>query len=374
MATFNDDLVDQVKTGLCITTNTARATAALGGRIAGSLGYRGGQNTAEDASQFWGNASGIFCNRQRPDTADQISPPFTGGQCPDERYRVVANGFTWIDADGNTQVNPGSGTIRIGQGPLSLVKDRNNQRWRIESAGEGFLFSADVSSEGPAATIISINPSISTQSGDPDDCGDPPALPPDYNREQNTYNTNVNYTDENGDPQSEPVDIVYGPTTINENGDFIVPVTVEFGDGSFSFGDVNVSVGDITIGGGGNSDGDGIQPEPRELEEGEEPDDGTSIVGVRVTSTVVSLKAANLTELFSDDGGENLFVPRLGGVLFTLEGDSGPAETVFREFKTLDSVITSPKPAKSVRLFTRQGVSSVTRLLVVPNASLCCRN
>lgn len=368
--TYRESLDSLIRQGLCNTTNTAAATAALGSRFWGAAGFNGLAETSAQASQFWSNASGIFCNRPRQDTTGEISEPFTGGQCPEVPYLITGD-FVSESPPGSTPVvtpvqNNGPGPITV-----QTVPQEDGVFQRLVDGNGDFLLVYRVSNENQVASLENIN--IQRTDGQPDDCGNPPDVGPVYVRDDFTVTDTVNYTDDSGNPQSENVEIVYKPITVNEDGDFIVPFEINFDDDSKQYGDINVTDIDITIG-GGNSGGDGVQPTPRELGDDEDPPEGTTIIGVRVLSSVEDVSRANVTELFSDDGGENLFVPRLGGVLFTLEGESGSAESVFSEFKTLDSVILSPKPAKSVRLFARAGVASVKRLLVVPTASLCCRN
>lgn len=367
MVSYVEDLTDKVKQGLCNVTRTAGATAALGSRFWGSVGYRGGEQTSRQAAQLWSNASGIFCNRQRNDTDPEFTDPFTGGQCPGQLYTFRRQGVIDGTPFGSISFATAPGPIRVvteaiePQGSRSVVLTGDGER--LPCAATTF----------PDRTTDCQITDVQTADGSPDVCGNPPPTGPDYNPQDFTFPTTINYDDEDGAPQSEPVDIVYRPVEPGPNLDFTVPFQVNFNDGSSIFGDVNITTGDINIG-PGNQGGDGLQPEPRELEENEDPPPGTKIVGVRVFSQFSSLKEAGLTELFSSDGGENIYVPRLGSVLFKFEGDAGQGESQTEDFKTLDSVIYSEKPATSARIFSRQGVTTTFRYLVVPCSSLCCQN
>lgn len=322
MVAFSDATRDALGLDLCTALQITERGVSIGQNFYERVGFGAAAGVAEQAAQFWRNASNLFCDRPPESVGGVFNPPFTGGQCPDKRYRVVDNGFSWIDNNGDPQVNSGSGITRIGDGPLSLVRDRGGQRWRIESGTVGeFLFTADVSNDGPNATISSINPTITTNDGTPDDCGNLPDEGPQFNQNDFTRTVDITYDGPSGTETVSPT-VDYRPVVTNNDGDFIVPVELDFGGDGSLIGEINITTGDINFG-FNNGNNDGVQEDPVELPEGEEPEDPQLVVvGVRVTS-VVDVNVTKASDIFQAGGNPTIWAPRLGHVAFLYETENG---------------------------------------------------
>lgn len=355
--------MDNVRQGLCNTLNIAQRTAQLGERFYDSIGLRGVAQTSEQAAQLWSNAAGVACNRTPQDLSTEIVPPFMGGQCD------VLYTFEFA-----TQFPPANqGPFRpIGApalGPLSYVETTSDtQRFTRILQGDGSIAVSAATGIDNDQPIITLR-NVSRVDGLADDCGNPPAQGPPYNPTDFTLPRTINFDDNGGNPQSLDVDLVFKPTVTNNRGDFVVPIEVEFGDGSSLFGDFNFSTGDINFG-GGNSGGDGVQEDPVELDEEEdEAPDGTVIVGVRITAGVNQAES-RATEIFTPSGQPNLFVPRLGIFRFRYQ-PPGSAVSIGPDIniKSTENVYWSGPPAIGVELFPEIGTTFARRLIVVPETA-----
>ena len=252
--------------------------------------------------------------------------------------------------------NLGNGQTKIGV----TFTDKN---------GTSDIASSFLNQFNPEATNLSV--SVNRTDG-PDNCGNLPSNIIPYDPNDFTVPTSIDFDDENGDPQSLDVDVVYKPVVTNGDNQFVVPVSITFEDGSSLFGDINLNENNINVG-PGNGAGDGVTGEPVELEPGEEPGDGEEIVGVRVTTTAVDLQQSGVTQLFSPTSTEVLYVPRLAVVLFEYDAQPGDGFGVGLDVKTDDAVLYSDGPAKSVDVWARQGVTFEVRLLVRPKTNgVCC--
>lgn len=363
MVTFQEGLVDNVRQGLCNTLNIAQRTAQLGERFYDSVGLRGVGQASGQAAQLWGNAAGVACNRQPEDLSQEVQVPFTGGQCPGSLY----DGFWQVRFPPGNPLPVQNFTGRVG--PISLVR-RNTDTQQLVN-----LFDGNGNSVLGAGTVLTAEPieilqlEVNPQPGQPNDCGDPPAQGLPYNPTNFTLPRTINFDDNQGNPQSLDVDLVFKPVVTNNGGDFVVPIEVEFEDGSSLFGDFNFSTGDINFG-GGNSGGDGVQEDPVELDEDQdEAPDGTVIVGVRITAGVNPAES-RATEIFTPSGQPNLFVPRLGIFRFRYQ-PPGSAVSIGPDIdiKSTENVYWSGPPAIGVELFAETGTTFARRLIVVPETA-----
>ena len=318
VVTFQENLVDTVRQGLCNTLSIAQRTAQLGERFYGTVGLRPIADASGQAAQLWSNAAGLACNRVPQDLSNEVVPPFQGGQCPGVRYSFTRT----VEFPPNPP-----GTPRVFNsvlGPLQYVERVTDQRRITEVLdGEGEVVSSASTDLDNAQPIINVF-NVVRDDGLPDDCGNPPAQGPEYNPVDFTLPRTINFDDDGGNPQSINVDLVYKPVNTNESGDFVVPIDVEFEDGSSLFGDFNLTTGDINFG-GGNTDGDGVTNEPTELEDNEENvPEGLVVVGCRVI-VAIDENASRATEIFGDGSSPNLFVPRLGTIRFRYQAPGGGA-------------------------------------------------
>lgn len=372
MVGFREAIVDNIGQGLCNVTSAAEFTAQLGSRFYGSIGQRGASQTSEQAAQLWGNAAGIFCDRPPQDIPGEFDRQFDGGQCDGILYDIsyVIDIFN----PNSGQTSPlGVNTAHFGPlGPISVI-DGGNGTEILASPGPGQPQQVlQDQTYGPGFVVSNIrNVSPVRRDGQPDNCGNQPGTLPEYDPSNFTVPRTIDYDDENGNPQSEPVDITYRPVTLDNNNNFSVPVSITFGDGSSLFGDVNIDTGDIVIG-PGNDGGDGNSGGPTELDPGEEPSEGEVVIGVRVSSTVDNLSTARVTELQFINNNLNIYVPRLATVTFLYEDSFGQSLGETTDVKLLSQIVYADRPAVSVEVVPRNGVLVVWSLIVVPENQGCC--
>lgn len=348
MVSLFEALSDNVQQGLCNSLSLAENTARLGSNFYGSIGLRGASQTSQQAAQMWSNAAGIACNREPQDLSGLTGPPFPGGQCPGTLYAVTTRQRTVVNGNENI-TQPGTAN---GVGPLSFTSTPpdgsapNTAYEAVLDAGGNPVRFAAVSSGDPNAQLEAelLVDSVVPLNGGPNNCGDPPGNAPGYEPGPFTTNPTVNYEDENGDPQTTSPTIVYRPLRTGPGGDFVVPVSVEFEDGSSVFGDFNLTTGDLNFG-GGNSGGDGVSGPEREKDPDEPLAEGEKIVGVRVISSPSSDGAAKITRIFGVGDSPDLLVPRTGSVLFKYESSVGNGWSQPFDVKTSDAVIYSEEEA-----------------------------
>lgn len=248
-------------------------------------------------------------------------PALPGGQCPGDRYNF--KGVT-------EQVNPDngqtiSGTFSLGGsitnrliGPVSLSRLDNSQgvdtyrftgsdgNTQDANAAPGFEFTSFQVTE------------VTNLEGNPDNCG---AIEPDPNP---SGSGNVDYDDEDGNPQSEPFDIVGDSPFRLPNGDLILPF--EFCLASICFDvNFNLSTDSISFAFGGSAGAEVCCPPLEETEDEQsenednppDPDDDRRFVGVVVTF-VNPPSGYSATELLSGSA-PSLFVPYLATLRFAIE-------------------------------------------------------
>lgn len=316
MATFQESLVDNVRQGLCNTLSLAERTAQLGEQFYDTVGLRPAGSLSGQAAQLWSNAAGLACNRVPQDMSPEVTVPFTGGQCVGDVYEVdTQRGGGPI----TTQTTTDDGDLILG--PITGIREQVNDFGLFDYilfVGNGQKTLATNFTTPQNFRVVDVR--NVTNPADP--CGDPQAQGPEYDPADFTISPTINFDDEGGNPQSVGVDITYSPVNNNETGDFVVPFSVNFNDGSSVFGDFNFSTGDINIG-GGNSGGGGVQNDPVELDEDQEDvPNGLLLVGCRVVATV-DPDVSTATEIFTSNNSPNLFVPRLGTIRFSYETPNG---------------------------------------------------
>lgn len=342
MSTLYEALTDNVRQGLCNTLSLAENTARLGSSFYGSIGLRGVGQTSQAAAQMWSNAAGFACNREPQDLTTEAGPPFPGGQCPGTLYAVVSRGRTTINGQ-EFNVGPNTGT---GPGPLTFVDTPPpgsvpNTKYQAVLDANGTPVANSSASSSDPNTVLSAElfiDSVTPLNGGPNDCGDPSGTIPPYEPGPFTITPTVNYDDENGDPKTTTPTIIFRPVVTGPTGDFTVPISVEFPDGSFSFGDFNLTTGDINFG-GGNSGGDGVNGPEREVDPDDELGEFEKIVGVRIISTVPPPGTSKIRRIFGVGSAPDLLIPRAGSVLFRYETAVGNGWSQPIDVKTSDAVI-----------------------------------
>lgn len=317
MVAFFDALKSAVKSTYCTLASPAGAALKLGGNIYNGLGAEDQGDDLIAAGELLQNASNIACSIPPGTvTGSDFPVPFTGGQCDGVIYFVETQDIR----DGSPNGAPNT----VGNaGPVSKnVFFRPDGRKQVEIlSGNGSSFRTIVAATPQQDVDIQVL-SITRLDGQPDDCGDLPREKPQYNRNDWTTTTPVNYDDNNNNPQTDNTTFEFGPVNISPNGLVNVPVSITFENGSSLFGDFNLTTGDINfgvnVGGGGGTDGG-----PSELPPGEMLEETLSvIVGARIITAVNP--AINTATIIDRNGPDpDLYVPDLGTIAFKYQTGVG---------------------------------------------------
>lgn len=246
-------------------------------------------------------------------------PIFTGGQCDVIYWWSLkysgqrADGTTFSDPDLDTPLYGPSRTI---QGPVSSNPQiADDGLWRITD-GNGNDVSLRTANGVVEPSVVNFE--LIIPSGAPDNCGDLPQPPVGP-----SGSGDITYDGPDGNPVTEPYDIVGGSPIIDVDGNLIFPFEICLVSICFDF-DVNLSTGDISFNFGGNP-GDSpccpsVDEDPPETEDEDdppEPEDETRYVGV-ITKASENGEYIRATEL-GDLDQNSLFVPRIGVVRFLVE-------------------------------------------------------
>lgn len=255
MASFLDSLKETARLALC--SNLDGAAAFVRDYIAPVPGPL--SNLAAEALKNW--AARTICNRERP----PLALPFLGGQC-DALYTITVSatgkkfeseggGFETV-VDENTWRGPIRSVRLYKPNPVSGLND-----WFILGKSDnpdpqwnGFFDVGFFS--GQIFESVTINSIIVVRlDGLPDDCGQPPPDVPDYDPDDYTFDDDIVYDDDNGNPITIPVRFTIGLSYIDADLNFNVPLTFTFSP-NFDFNpdfkfdvDVNFNIGngDINI-------------------------------------------------------------------------------------------------------------------------------
>lgn len=350
MVDLFQSLRDGARSAYCFLASPLASTLQLGGGIYRGLGAEVNGDDLLEGADLLRAASQVACNRLPDNAQPGLELPFTGGQCDDKSYEVTYT-VVWVSEEFGTR---SFNNQQFGPGPVSSVTPV------FEPDGGGFNVGGEVVFDGTPqqsgstflATVTSVtinNINVVTQDGSPDDCGDPQLQPPEYNPSDWTLTQPVTYDDDLGNQVTIDPTFIFSPGNPDGEGGFSVPITINFEDGSSMFGDFNLTTGDINIG-IGNSNGDGINGGPGELQPGEEPATGASyIVGVRVVATPLATGRQD-TDIAQSGGNPTIFVPRIGNVAFKYQTSEGnQAWGVDIPIKGEEYIIFTPVGAVDVR-------------------------
>lgn len=307
-------------------------------------GYLGGNNrfavAAQLAEQFFGTAYRIACNREPPDPPE---PPFEGGQCPVNYGVVVTYNVAYDNAtDVNGVQTPLTGVL----GPIQNIRLRpipnesNPSGCAVEITAAIGTFDLGSYSQGgnPGFNAGDSTFSVYLYRGDgqPDNCGNPPTDPVEPEPGFNNTDIDITYTNNDGNDVTLPVTFIYGTANINLDGEFTIPVRLDFSGADLQIGgDLNLSTGAIDLNFGNpnfNRNGlpnpDGYQPDPSIPDA---PDDvptnspnppldssegsTTRILRACIVTTVTV--PDGITSIFQDDN-PTIFAPNLGYVQFAI--------------------------------------------------------
>lgn len=358
MVSLFEGLQSTIRNVYCATAApVAVGLSGLGGIYRGLGAYENGDDLIDSANIIRG-ASNLVCNMPPDDVAPALEGGLPNGQCVDTIYQVSSDAVI----NGNPPVFAGSNS---GPGPIFREKGPNSPDGELDvlrDANGSFLSGGGTTA--PGGTFNLVNISIVPLNG-PDNCGGQDPDAPPFNPTDWTSTNTVMYDDDNGNPTSVDVDLVFGPAGGDGGGGFSVPFSLDFGNGLDLFGDINLTTGDITIG-FGNSSGEGIEPTtPKELDPSVDPQQaGLVVVGVRVLS-VVDVDATDATEIFQSGGNPNIWAPRLGHISFLYPTPEGTAWGVDIPVKNTDQIIWSVRPALAVAGTPNLGTSFTIRPLVV---------
>lgn len=317
------------------------------------------------------NALNRFC--PVPPQGAPVAPetPFSGGQCADVSYAVVLRlTYDWTPNPGGFVAGAQVFTAFQDLGRAVIFGPING--FTVSPEDEGFKLSMQVRANSRDGTPLIGSPigsgggdippagnqavrnlrvsniSITRNDGLPDNCGDPPPVfppgtpnPTDPRPPDTTINIDL--------PDIGPVDITFSPTVgivyVNNQGDFIVPVTVSVFDTTNNIDldiDIGINISDPTAppepidpSPPKNPDDrpeepdcppvercdDGPEEEPPEEEPPIEERAYVNIAGVAVLAAVNPLVVA-ATEVLQLNG-PNIWVPRLGYIRFGYEMPEG---------------------------------------------------
>lgn len=274
-----------------------------------------------------------FCNNEPPPTP---TPPFEGGQCVCRLYNVTASGsdstggfsftaqFWGPISDLSEGTNPSGTNLKItsyGSGSAACRQQPITNSW-----GDRILYPP-----------ISVQYSISTADGLPDECGSLPApiepLPPEWNiYEDNDFT----YIDNSGTEINIPISLAFGYANLSFEGKLQIPFTLKVGPNDFSLvgGDINLFERTINFRPRNNywgnpgfylGPGDGNlpvdpppiptinMPAPPPITEDEERGQAGGLIGAIVT---VSSLSPNSGLIYQEDGNPDVIIPDAGLINF----------------------------------------------------------
>lgn len=298
-------------------------------------------------------------------------PPIPPGQCDAVLYR-----FSWeyTRTDGLVQAQTGFRYF----GPLGepfIVQSGGRDRVLIPTKGKF--------DSGPTPTVqdsqflsAPLNTVASTRifdivrvDGQPDDCG----IPDGGIRPEGSGD--LDYEDEDGNPITEPYDIVGGPPVFGPGGATVLPFELCLAAVCLDI-TFNLSTGDVNFNFGGQPGSSPCCPPietPPELppEQGDPPppSDDMRLWGIKVNCTVDDA-VCPATQI--GVGGPVLYVPSLGVVRFAIEVGGSRAWTVDQPIKTLSQFVpvNAPATAYAYDLLPQPGVSiQVQEVFVKPPES-----
>lgn len=224
MVSLYDAILDAANGGLC-------ALADLSGRLKPPEPLAS-MDLLEPARQAFRNfVAGTFCDKPPLPPSE----PFFGGQCP-VSYDLFFNRVIRYWGDLADTIEPGEARI---QGPLFSA------RAAIISSGGGtdvwdLVVETPQGIQGVGASVnvgrvpgivfakevLYTDLSLARVDGQPDNCGDPGPITPDYRPEDFTRNTTIFYTNNEGNEYALDIRLVYAPAYLNANLEVNIPVKV----------------------------------------------------------------------------------------------------------------------------------------------------
>lgn len=334
MVSLGEGLVNAARAVYCgIAGPAAAGLSALAGVYEGF----GGEEQGEDlrgSAQLFRNAQQVACNRPPTPLADEVGPPFDGGQC-DTQYRVTGTfvGF------GDREDAPAQPVDTLAFGPLSTVS-LDNGTDLVDFQG-GLVVVIEIFDETGGQRMENLN--VERVDGNPDDCGNLPFESPRFNPGDWEGTQPVTYDDNNGSPVTVNPNFKFGPNKLGPGGGIRVPVKIDLGDGLEFDLDLDLTGDDSNF-----NPPEGEQPfNVLEPNEGPENDDGQEsvdrIIGVRVYSSGPGPRN-KATPVAQNSGPSPLYFPYIGLVSFLCKTEGGvTAWTQDYPVKHLNQVVWAPR-------------------------------
>jgi len=356
MPTFVEAMTGFMKDNFCAALGVLGDAITLGSQI--TVGPIGAVNVPNALSA-------LVCD-EPPDRLPPIDPPFEGGQCDGVCYQVsVTNGegsnetFQTRGPIGGvrTVTIPGGGQLEVFSRSSVNFPDSttcfalSGAGWRGTGIG-GTSWNAD-----RTATITSI---AVTGGGDPQACGDPPAVvpPPGDTYE---FGDDVTYNIDDSTEITVPVTAIFSPIFVSFDGSLRIPVNIDVGGLEFN-GTLEVAPNfnleikptKIVAGPGRPDDTDPSGGQPQ-VEVPEDVEDFDAIVGVLVFSQFDGDE--NNASGYPSVGGPNFLVPRIGSVQFAIKTGNSIGWTADQDVKNLESYVPclAPQGAIAVRVTPEPG-------------------
>lgn len=354
MGALPDEIKDAALATFCVLSAPIEAALQLG------TGVYGGGDNGPPSQPSPGGLNQItalrdsICNEVPRESASLVQQPFSGGQCKGVVYNYSYD-FRRTQAG---SIITGSGTGQ-GEGPLRPGGTTTSPGIGGQSTATAILWTNDVAvplvqgslaAEPVAEYTIT---SVSRADGMPDDCGNPPPIPPEfYDPNYWSPEVPVTYDPPTGSPVTITPVFIFAPVKVDVDGRVTIPTTVRFDTDVDLFADIDLNTGDVNF----RVDVDVLEPTPitdptiqpnieppvPDPEEPLEPIAG-KIIGVRVSTTQVSPSFRG-TEVPSATAGTRFYVPRMGSVSFLCEqlGGTGAGWTEDISVKYEDQVIECP--------------------------------
>jgi hypothetical protein len=199
----------------------------------------------------------------------------------------------------------------------------------------------------------------------PDDCGDPPIVPPGFTGGPQTVEGDTIINIDESTNITVPTTAVFAPIFVDLNGSVNIPVSINLGGIELSgtielFPDFKVELfpnGLNPGAGSGGEDDDLVEPDPSGPETPpDDEDDVRRIIGVQITAQVPS---SGLPTEILFDGGPDIFAPRVGSCKFLVLVNDFSGWTNDIDIKGTEIYIPCPVPqgAIAVRCSPVPGVS-----------------
>lgn len=350
MVAFRDAVASAARSSLCAVIAVNDDAAKLFGRVPGL-------KTGADYFNFFAPLRAQLCNDAPSETVPP-EPPFTGGQCAGQLYRLVGT-ITWdvlVCSTGTTvPVSEAVSTDAIFVGPVTSITPRYFDQGAC--GDRSFIF--DVVHDGGNQTSTAFfrtNPtnrsfnakfsgSAELAGGGDGGCGDPGlVLPPPGDV---VVPTTIIYNTNEGDEVTVEGDFTFSPFFSVGDLSINVPFKLDVGgltfDGTLEVApEFNLDLSPrIYLGGGGSIDDPGtLLPVPPEETEPIEPEPNSpAIIGVVVRSTPIGeLRSTAI----ATDGMPTIYAPRIASCSFAIQSSLTIAWTSDIPVKSRDAYIPCP--------------------------------